>query len=30
MRYTIGYQLPDELDSTFTLCRDFSDAISGV
>ena len=30
MRYTIGYQLPDELDSTFALCRDFSDAISGV
>lgn len=24
------YQLPDELDSTFALCRDFSDAISGV
>ena len=30
MRYVIGYQLPDELDSIYELCSDFSDAISGV
>ena len=30
MKYVIGYQLPDELDSTFELCQDFSDAVSGV
>lgn len=28
MRFSIGYQLPDELDSTPELCEDFSDCIS--
>lgn len=30
MRYLIGYQCADELDSTFELVRDFSDDVSGV
>lgn len=30
MRYLIGYQPADELDSTYELCRDFNDAVSGV
>lgn len=30
MRYIIGYQTPDELDSTYELVRDYDDAVSGV
>lgn len=30
MRYSIGYQLPDELDTTFDICQDFSEHISDV
>ena len=30
MKFTIGYQLPDEYDSTLEICRDYRDSISGV
>jgi len=30
MKYSIGYQLPDELDTTFEICQDFSHHISDV
>jgi len=30
MKFSIGYQLPDEYDSTFEICRDYRDSISGV
>ena len=30
MKYSIGYQLPDELDTTFDICSDFSEHISDV
>lgn len=30
MKYSIGYQLPDELDTTFDICQDFSEHISDV
>lgn len=30
MRYVIGYQIHDEMDSTYELVKDFSDSISGV
>lgn len=29
-QYIIGYQIPDEIDSTYELVRDYSDAVSGV
>lgn len=30
MKYTIGYQLPDELDSTYEVCSDYRHAVSEV
>ena len=30
MKYTIGYQLPDGYDSTYSLCCDYREHISGV
>ena len=30
MKYSIGYQLPDEYESTYELCRDFKDSVSDV
>lgn len=30
MKYSIGYQLPDELDSTFDICNDYSEHIGNV
>ena len=30
MKYTIGYQLPDEYDSTLSICKDYKENISGV
>ncbi len=30
MKYTIGYQLPDELDSTYEICSDYRHAVSEV
>lgn len=30
MKYSIGYQLPDEFDTTFDICNDYADYISGV
>lgn len=30
MKYSVGYQLPDELDSTFEIVRDYRDHISSV
>ena len=30
MKYSIGYQLPDEFESVSELCRDYSDKISNV
>jgi len=30
MKYSIGYQLPDEYDSTYEICRDYSGKISEV
>lgn len=30
MKYSIGYQLPDELDTTFDICNDYSEHISSV
>ena len=30
MKYSIGYQLPDELDSTYSLCSDYREHISDV
>ena len=30
MKYTIGYQLSDEQDSTLEIARDFQDSISGI
>lgn len=30
MKFSIGYQLPDEYDSTLEICRDYKDSISGV
>ena len=30
MKYTIGYQLPDEYDSTYAICQEYSHAISEV
>ncbi len=30
MKYTIGYQLPDELDSTYEICEEYRDAVSEV
>lgn len=30
MKYSIGYQLPDEFDTTLDICKDYSDHISDV
>ena len=30
MKYSIGYQLPDDLDTTYDLCVDFAEKISDV
>ncbi|MBQ4515364.1 MAG: hypothetical protein II978_01095 [Clostridia bacterium] len=30
MKYSIGYQLPDELDTTLEICKDFNEHISDV
>ena len=30
MKYSIGYQLPDELDSVVSICEDYKDSISSV
>lgn len=30
MKYTIGYQLPDEFDSTYEICKDYQHAVSEV
>ena len=30
MKYSIGYQLPDEFDSTYEICRDYQHAVSEV
>lgn len=30
MKYTIGYQLPDDLDSTYEICKDYRHAVSEV
>jgi len=30
MTFSIGYQLPDELESTYALCEDFANAVSDV
>ena len=30
MKYSIGYQLPDEYDSTVSICEDYKDSISSV
>lgn len=30
MKYSIGYQLPDEYDSTYNLCSDYKEHISSV
>lgn len=30
MKYSIGYQLPDETDSVVEICRDYDKSISGV
>lgn len=30
MRFSIGYQLPDDFDSTSSICRDYSNDISNV
>lgn len=30
MKFSIGYQLPDELDSTFAICRDYAGRVSDV
>lgn len=30
MKYSIGYQLPDDYDSTYELCSDYKDNISSV
>ena len=30
MKYSIGYQLPDEVDSTYEICRDYQHAVSEV
>ncbi len=30
MKYSVGYQLPDEYDSTYLLCTDFKENISSV
>ena len=30
MKYSIGYQLPDEYDSTYKICRDYAGKVSEV
>ena len=30
MKYSIGYQLPDEFDTTLDICKDFDEHISDV
>lgn len=30
MKYSIGYQLPDEFDTTFDICNDYNEHISSV